>query len=178
MSEEETYVKIEDFINEGPETKLTYQIQNLKDYHSVPKRDVYKFRKVGVANKDVLMHLLIFKFMDFDCDIISHVHTVDIVDGYKLISLNFSKGDKILFSLCLELRKIEKLEINKDINLVDDEFIFVGELCYIFYYKENGEKKEINIETNIKYPGDVNIIYNIISKTDHEEITKRLEKYY
>jgi hypothetical protein len=110
-----------------------------------------------------------FKFLDFDCDIVSYFWTNKDEKNYlKIIGVHFIQNNKKIYTLDLIFFP----------KLFSFETEMVGELKIILTYNENNIEINKIIENNIEYPGNDNIIYTLIDKIYNiEEINDNYTNY-
>lgn len=162
------YLDLESLIKkDNPDLKPAYQLQYFKKIKGIHN---YKLVHMGLKKSSAITHITSFKFMTYDCDIVSYIlqSELDNTTGskkLKMIGIHFSLDNKIMFALDVVL----------DVPLLNLETHMTGDLQIILTYKQDGLSIEKIIETNIEYPGNDKLIYTLITRLHDEKITSQLK---
>jgi hypothetical protein len=162
------YLDLESLIKKNnPELKPIYQLQHLKKIKGIHN---YIIKNMGMKRSGAITHIMNFKFMTYDCDVVSYILQSELEDikyplKLKMIGIHFSLDNNIMFALDIVL----------NCTSVNLERPVTGDLQTILTYKQDGLTMEKIIETNIEYPGNDKLIYTLITRLHDEKITSQLK---
>jgi hypothetical protein len=162
------YLDLESLIKkDNPELKPIYQLQYLEKIKGEQK---FILKNMGMKRTGAITHITNFKFMTYDCDVVSYILQSELEDvkkpvKLKMIGIHFSLENNIMFALDIVL----------NCTIVDLETAITGDLQTILTYKQDGVTMEKIIETNMEYPGNDKIIYTLITRLHDEKITSQLK---